>query len=113
MAPLPSSWIPHRRDDGEVVGWIDMDSAAPKLLPIDRLGRPQELVDDWTEAEECLEEIGLSFLTSSFFYKDNVVRIRHIDSRSVVVTTALTDAVGDTGEEFRLSFPPGDALTAL
>lgn len=110
MALIPESWIPHRRADGESIGWIDITTAAPKVIPIDRLGREREPVDDWVDAEEVLEEIGLGFLTHSFFYSDMAVRIRHIDDQSVIVTTALTDAIGDYGEEFRLDFPPGDAL---
>lgn len=113
MALLPESWIPHRRSDGETVGWIDITTAAPKVIPIDRLGRELEPVDDWVEAEEALEEIGLGFLTQSFFHGDIAVRIRYIDDQEVIVTTALTDAIGDRGEEFRLDFPPGDALLDL
>lgn len=113
MASLPASWIPHRRDDGELVGWIDIESAAPHFVPVDRLGRPREPVSDRLQAAALLEEIGLSCLTSSFFHGDAVVRIRSIDDRSVVVTTALTDAAGDRGEEYRLSFPPGEELSDL
>ncbi len=42
MSDLPSHWIPHRREDGEVIGWIDMESQEPNLIPIDRLGRPSQ-----------------------------------------------------------------------
>ena len=59
---IPETWIPHRRDDGEVVGWIDMTVAEPALVPIDRLGRPMGPVDDWHEAEAALERVGLRFL---------------------------------------------------
>ena len=41
-------------DDGEVVGWIDMTVAEPLVVPIDRLGRPLDPVDDWHEAEQVL-----------------------------------------------------------
>ncbi len=54
---IPETWIPHRRDDGEVVGWIDMTVAEPALVPIDRLGRPMGPVDDWHEAEAALERL--------------------------------------------------------
>lgn len=113
MPTIPASWIPHRRDDGEVIGWIDMESHAPRCVPIDRLGRHLEPVDEWLEAEAVLEERGLSFLTGSFLHADNVVRIRHLDDRQVVVTTALTDVVGDVGTEYRLPFPPGEQLSQL
>lgn len=111
MPMIPADWIPHRRDDGEIVGWIDTESHAPQYLPIDRLGRALEPVHGWLEAEAVLEEQGLSFLTGSFLYADNVVRIRHLDEKEVVVTTALTDAIGDAGTEYRLPFPPGEQLS--
>lgn len=113
MATLPERWIPHRRSDGEVVGWIDLETADPQVLPIDRLGRPLPLVDDWHDAEEALEAIGLGFLMSKFDYRGQTVRIRHVYDDHVVVTTAVTDAVGDVGDEFTLAFPVGDQLIEL
>ncbi|MFD4353314.1 hypothetical protein ACFWPX_12200 [Nocardia sp. NPDC058518] len=29
MKSIPAQWIPHRREDGEVIGWIDLESQAP------------------------------------------------------------------------------------
>ncbi|GAC56650.1 hypothetical protein GOHSU_12_00400 [Gordonia hirsuta DSM 44140 = NBRC 16056] len=107
---LPEHWIPHRRSDGEVIGWIDLESAGPAVQPIDRLGRPLSPVNDWNDAEEALEAIGLGFLTHRFAYRDQVVRIRQVYDDRVIVTTALTDAVGDVGDEFTLAFPVGDEL---
>ena len=111
MTALPEHWVEHRREDGEVVGWIDMHSAAPDLVPIDRLGRPLPTVDDWLVAEECLEERGLGFLMGWFSYQGHRVRIRDVDDRRIVVTTAVSDAVGDVGTEFVLDFPVGPELT--
>ena len=65
---LPDTWIPHRREDGELIGWIDMTVADPRIVPIDRLGRALEPVDDWFEAEEALEAIGLRFLAERYVY---------------------------------------------
>ena len=110
---LPDHWIPHRRSDGEVIGWIDLDTAEPQILPIDRLGRPLPPVDDWNDAEGALEEIGLGFLMSKFDYRGQRVRIRHVYDDRVVVTTAVTDAVGDVGDEFTLDFPVGAELVEL
>lgn len=111
MSGVPGHWIAHRRADGELVGWIDMTSAAPDLIPVDRLGRPMPAVADWIAAEERIEEIGLGFLTGAFGYRGRRVRIRTVDDEHIVVTTALTDAVGDLGEEYVLPFPAGDELT--
>ena len=108
--PLPEHWIPHRRADGEVVGWIDLQTADPHILPIDRLGRPLGLVDDWTDAEEAVDAIGLGFLMSEFLYCGQTIRIRQVYDDHVVVTTAMTDAVGDVGDEFSLAFPVGKEL---
>ncbi|MEZ5212603.1 hypothetical protein MYK68_06015 [Gordonia sp. PP30] len=108
---VPENWIPHRRPDGEVIGWIDLDAAAPRIAPYDRLGRALPAVDDWAEAEEALDDLGLRFLTGRFVVGGRTVRIRHVYDDHVVVTTALTDAVGDVGDEFRVSFPVGDDFT--
>ena len=110
---IPATWIPHRRSDGELIGWIDIDIAAPLLVAYDRLGRALEPVEDWLEAEEALEEIGLGFLMNRFDYRGHTVRVRHLDDSQVIVTTAMTDAVGDVGEEFTLAFPPGAQLREL
>lgn len=138
---LPDTWIPHRREDGELIGWIDMAVADPRLVPIDRLGRALEPVDDWFEAEEALEAIGLRFLAQRFEYRgprlaaqdqgqeqdqephqdqdqdDDVesitVRIAHVYDDRIVLTTALTDAIEDVGEEIVVPFPAPVVLRDL
>lgn len=110
MAALPEHWIPHRREDGEIVGWIDLDSAAPRVQPIDRLGRRLTVVEDWGDAEKALDDLGLRFLMERFMFRGITVRIRQVYDDRVIVSTALTDAVGDVGEEFVLPFPVGDEL---
>ncbi|KIQ20685.1 hypothetical protein [Rhodococcus sp. MEB064] len=107
---VPDHWIPHGREDGEVIGWIDMQSQAPDLVPVDRLGRPLAAVSEWPEAEEALERRGLRFLMDKFTYQGREVRIRTVDDHRIVVTTAVSDAVGDVGEEFVLAFPAGAEL---
>ena len=121
---LPESWIPHRREDGELIGWIDMTVAEPKLVPIDRLGRAMDPVDDWFEAEEILDSIGLRFLAERYVYRGGggndddddetahavTVRISHVYDDRIVLTTALTDAVEDVGREIVVPFPAPDEL---
>ena len=115
---IPETWIPHRRDDGELVGWIDMAVAEPRLVPFDRLGRPLGPVDDWFEAEEALDAIGLRFLAERFVYSEPgssdagplTVRIAHVYDDRIVLTTALTDAIEDVGREIVLPFPAPDDL---
>lgn len=110
---LPPHWIPHRRADGEVIGWIDLDTAAPAVVPIDRLGRALAPVDEWNDAEEALEAIGLSFLTGRFEWRGQRVRIRQVYDDHLIVTTAVTDAIGDVGDEFTLEFPVGPEFVEL
>ncbi|MGN7134697.1 hypothetical protein ACTHQY_15635 [Rhodococcoides corynebacterioides] len=107
---VPDHWIPYAREDGEVVGWIDMTSAAPDLVPIDRLGRALPTVSEWPDAEEALDRRGLRFLMEKFRFEGRTVRIRSLDDHRIVVTTAVSDAVGDVGEEFVLDFPAGPDL---
>ena len=113
MSAVPSHWIPHRREDGEVIGWIDLESQEPEMIPIDRLGRTLEPVSDWTMAEEVLEDRGLRFLMNRFHYDGQTVRIRHLYDDRVIVTTAVSDAVGDVGQEFTLPFPVGTDLSEI
>lgn len=109
MTGPAGTWIPHRRDDGELIGWIDMTVAEPLLVPIDRLGRPLEPVDDWGEAEEALDAIGLGFLMGRYTYPEHgrevAVRIAHLYDDRIVLSTALTDAVEDVGREIVVPFP--------
>lgn len=121
---LPETWIPHRREDGELIGWIDMTVAEPKLVPIDRLGRAMDPVEDWFEAEETLDSIGLRFLSERYSYRGDggshddddeaahavTVRISHVYDDRIVLTTALTDAVEDVGREIVVPFPAPEGL---
>ena len=123
---LPDTWIPHRRADGELIGWIDMTVAEPKLVPIDRLGRALEPVDDWFEAEEVLDSVGLRFLAERYIYRGGpigggsddddkagesiAVRISQVYDDRIVLTTALTDAVEDLGREIVVPFPAPNGL---
>ncbi|GAA1463635.1 hypothetical protein [Williamsia maris] len=113
MSAIPEHWIPHRREDGEVIGWIDLETAAPDLIPVDRLGRSLAAVSEWPLAEEVLEEIGLRFLLNRFDHRGRRVRIRQLYDDRVVVTTAVSDAIGDIGDEYTLPFPPGTELTEI
>lgn len=118
MTRLPEHWIPHRRDDGELIGWIDLDTHAPQVLPIDRLGRCLPLVAEWPAAEAVLEKIGLRFLMEKFTFTDDSgavhqVRIRQVYADRIIVTTALSDAVGDVGAEYTLPFPAPGTLQEL
>ncbi|MCT1515656.1 hypothetical protein [Dietzia cercidiphylli] len=111
---IPEAWIPHRREDGELIGWIDMTVAEPLLVPIDRLGRRLDPVDEWHDAEDVLDEIGLRFLMDRYVVeeegRDTVVRIAHVYDDRIVLSTALTDAVEDVGRQIVVPFPAPDSL---
>lgn len=62
---LPEGWIPHRRADGEVVGWIELDG--DDIAAFDLLGRrvtPPGV--DWHEAEQALDERGIGYLADPY-----------------------------------------------
>ena len=113
---IPAHWIEHRRsDDRDLIGWVDLDTHAPQLLPYNRLGQPLELVDSWDEAEAAIDAIGLRCLTGRFQYQADgseelTVRIKHVYDDRIVLTTALTDVVEDVGEEITIPFPAPAAL---
>ncbi|TDN91309.1 hypothetical protein [Microbacterium sp. BK668] len=57
---LPPDWTPHRRDDGELLGWIRPEGA--EWVAVDLLGREASGAVDWLAAEAALETHGLSWL---------------------------------------------------
>lgn len=59
---------PHRRDDGELLGWIRPDG--DRWTPIDLLGRPVSPPVEWLEAEAALEGAGLSYLAEPWMPED-------------------------------------------
>lgn len=101
-----------------MIGWTDLDSHAPLVLPIDRLGQPLPLVTDWSEAEEALEEKGLALLTGKFSYTTSEgtvspVRIAQIYENRIVFSTGFTDAIEEQARKFTIPFPPPGELKAL
>ncbi len=57
---IPDDWTPHRRDDGERLGWIRPEGDA--WVAIDVLGRAASDPVDWLDAEAALERLGLAWL---------------------------------------------------
>ncbi|HWU31196.1 MAG TPA: hypothetical protein VN041_19105, partial [Microbacterium sp.] len=57
---IPDDWTPHRRDDGELLGWIRPDGE--DWVAIDVLGRTASAPVDWLDAEAALERVGLAWL---------------------------------------------------
>ena len=62
---IPDDWTPHRRDDGELLGWIRPASevvGADHWIAVDLLGREASDALDWLDAEAVLDARGLSWL---------------------------------------------------
>jgi hypothetical protein len=57
---IPADWTPHRRDDGELLGWIRPEG--DDWVAVDLLGRAASVPIEWLDAEDALETRGLSWL---------------------------------------------------
>lgn len=111
---LPTDWMPHRRADGEVVGYVR--EAGDAFQPMDLLGRPLGEPADWLEVEELLDAHSLAWLTDAFLLTVDgaAVRVRVTELTPEHVLVKLDDfgAVGP-GEPQRWELPlPTDALRA-
>ena len=73
-------WTPHRRDDGELLGWIHpvgVDWAA-----VDILGRHVTGSVEWLDAEAALENHGLAWLADPWMLEgeaDRPLRVRMVE----------------------------------
>jgi hypothetical protein len=112
-----TEWYPHRRPDGEVLGWIVPDGDG--FRAIDLLGRrvgPPSL--DWIQAEEVLEDRGIGYLADRYTLRlpdgtERAVRITEVGTDGITVIAdefGMASAVGGTHERFVLPFPAPDAL---
>lgn len=57
--PRPD-WTPHRRDDGELLGWIYPEGE--DWVAVDVLGRALTAPTEWLEAEAALDAHGIAWL---------------------------------------------------
>lgn len=57
---IESDWTPHRRDDGELLGWIRPED--DEWVAVDLFGHEVSGPLDWLDAEAILEERGISWL---------------------------------------------------
>lgn len=113
---LPSDWTPHRREDGELVGWIrPADSTGDTWVAIDLLGRPASGPVGWLEAEALLEERGLAWLGEVWMLERAGsaplrVRLVEVDPDRVVVKTDDFGAIDAPVRRFELPWPAPSAL---
>jgi len=77
--PRPD-WTPHRRDDGELLGWIHPEG--DDWVAVDVLGRPASVPTEWLDAEAALEEHGIAWLADPWMLEgegDRPLRVRILE----------------------------------
>lgn len=110
---VPEEWIPHRREDGELVGWIR--PAGDDWVAVSLLGRDVSDAVGWVEAEEALDELGLRWLAEVWTLErpgSDPLRVRIADVRPgrVVVQTDDFGSVDAVVERIVLDWPAPSAL---
>ena len=112
-------WTPHRRDDGELLGWIR--PADDAWVAVDVFGRTVSDAVDWLVAEEALESHGLAWLAEPWMLEDEgrPVRVRIVEvtpdhegipGRIVVKTEDYGDVTRPASEPIVLPWPLPDRL---
>jgi len=107
---IGSDWTAHRRDDGELVGWIK--PAGDEWVAVDLFGHEVSDPMDWLEAEAVLENRGISWLADIWMLEGESmdadplrVRIVEVTPERVVVQTDDYGAVDAPVERFELPWP--------
>lgn len=115
-------WTPHRRDDGEMLGWIH--PAGDDWVAVDVLGRAISDPIEWLDAETALEEHGLSWLADPWMLEgeaERPLRVRMVEvtpdrqgnpGRIVVKVDDYGDMSRTAAEQFVLPWPVPDRLRA-
>src|SRR5690606_16810109 len=73
-------WTPHRRDDGELLGWIHPEG--DDWVAVDVLGRPVSEAMEWLDAEAALEAHGLAWLADPWMLEgeaERPLRVRMVE----------------------------------
>lgn len=109
---IPADWTPHRRDDGEVLGWVR--PVHESWIAVDLLGREFGEPGDYLDAEAALEARGLGFLAERWWLGPNPVRIGEVSTEHVVVYRddyGAASAVGSHATRIELPWPAPPALS--
>ncbi|MEZ5085341.1 MAG: hypothetical protein R2722_03505 [Tessaracoccus sp.] len=101
-------WTPHRRDDGEQLGWIRPEG--DEWVPVDVLGRELSGPVDWLEAEETLDDHGLGYLAESWLLeredgRATRVRIIEVTPEHIVVKGEDFGAIDIHTQIYELPWP--------
>lgn len=108
MSGLLDSAVPHRREDGELVGWIV--PAGEDWTAIDVLGRVVVASVDWLDAEAALEARGLGFLAEPWMLERDdepplSVRFVEVTPDRIVVKAEDHGDMSRRTERFVLPWP--------
>ena len=112
----PEDWIPHRRSDREVLGWMQPEGDG--FVVIDLLGRRLSGPLEWLEAEEFLEALGIGYLADPYelLLDDGTwlrVRILEVSTDGIRVKRDDWGAIDVPLLEYSLPFPIPDELRPL
>lgn len=117
-----TDWTPHRRDDGELLGWIHPDGDA--WVAVDVLGRRASDAVDWLDAEAALEEHGIGWLADPWMLEgesDRALRVRILEvtpdeegvpGRILVKVDDFGDVTRPQTQQFSLPWPIPDRMRA-
>jgi len=113
-------WTPHRRDDGELLGWIHPEG--DEWVAVDVLGRPASAPVEWLDAEAALEEHGIAWLAEPWMLEgegDRPLRVRIVEvtpdeagapGRIVVKIDDFGDMTRPATAQLTLAWPIPDRL---
>jgi len=113
---LSDDHIPHRRGDGELVGWMRPEGDG--FVVIDLLGRAITEPVDWLTAEEALDATGIGYLAEPYelLLDDGSwmrVRITEVSTSGVRVKREDWGDMTVPLREHTLPFPPAERLRVL
>lgn len=88
---IPSDWMPHRRADGETVGFVR--AAGDDFQPMDLFGRPLAAPVDWLAAEEVLDAHTIAWIDEPWLLStdDGEVRVRVVEVTPARIRVKLDD----------------------
>lgn len=116
---IPQDWVAHRRDDGELIGWIRPEGDA--WAAVDLLGRDVADAGEWLEVEAALEAHGIAWLADRWILEpdggvdgagggDRVVLFVEVTPQHVVVKTDDYGAIDAPVDVIELAWPPAARL---
>ena len=113
---MNGTWIEHRRDDGELLGWLVPEEQG--LVVVDLLGRRRSEPLPEDAARDRVESLGLAYLADRYEYLDDAqewIRVRLLEVSATRVRLKREDygSVDVPLEAFELPFPAGERLRSL